>query len=131
LSAVRRLNRAQTQAWVIWRGEPQTIFVTKYFSGGGAAMEQAIDREQLLAKAMALENKLHHQHREHGYQLSKSDVQDLDNLIQRALAHADPDALRQIVAIRVAHEIHGKVSYEQMKLLKEATGGEYFKDYCL
>jgi len=94
-------------------------------------MQQAISKEDLLAKAIALENKLHHQHREHGYQLSKSDVQDLDNLIQRALEHASPDALRQIMAIMVAHEIHGKVSYEQMKLLKEATGGEYFKSYYL
>jgi hypothetical protein len=94
-------------------------------------MQQAISREDLLAKAVALENRLHHQHRANGYQLSKVDVQDLDNLIQRALAHAAPDALRQLVAIRVAHEIHGKVSYEQMKLLKEATSGEYFKNYAL
>jgi hypothetical protein len=84
-------------------------------------MEQANDRESLLAKALALENKLHHHHRVNGYQLSKEDLQALDNLIQRALATGSPDALRQFIAIRTAYEIHGKVSYEQLRLLKEVA----------
>ena len=89
---------------------------------------EAIDREQLLAKAQelaaantALDNRLHHIHRTHGYQLGKDDLIALDNLIQRALADGSPDALRQFVAIRTAYEIHGKVSYEQLKLLKEVA----------
>jgi hypothetical protein len=94
---------------------------------GGHKMEQAIDQEQLLAKAIALENNLHHHHRIHGYQLSANDLVALDALIQRALAEASPDALRQFIAIRTAHEIHGKVSYEQLKLLKEVS--DAFKGY--
>lgn len=90
----------------------------------------AVSREELIAKAMALDNQVHHQHRANGYQLSAQDVVELDNLIQRALERAEPDALKQILAIRVAHEIHGKVSYDQMKLLKEIAYDAY-KDYRL
>ena len=105
-------------------------------------MQEQLNREQLLAKAAqleaanaTLENKLHHQHRVNGYQLSKDDQQALDDLIQRALAHGSPDALRQFVAIRTAHEIHGKVSYDQLKLLKEVAHvlaeSDAFKSYRL
>lgn len=91
---------------------------------------------ELLAKAKALEeantlleNKLHHHHRLNGYQLGKDDVQELDDLIQRALATGSPDALRQFVAIRTAYEVHGKVSFEQLRLLKEVSS--VFKSYRL
>ena len=84
-------------------------------------MEQAISREELLSKAMAIETKLHHAHRANGYQLGQNDIADLDILIQRAITDGSPDALRQFVAIRTAFEVHGKVSYEQMKLLKEVS----------
>lgn len=94
-------------------------------------MEQAVSHSELLAKAMALENKLHHAHRANGYQLSADDVLQLNALIQRALEYADGNALAHIVAIRTAYEIHGKVSYEQMKLLKEAVDGKYFQSYYL
>jgi hypothetical protein len=90
-------------------------------------MAIAIDRDALLAKAIALEDKLHHHHRVNGYQLSKDDVQSLDDLIQKALALGCPDALRQFMAIRTAHQIHGKVSYAQLKLLKEVS--DEFKAY--
>jgi hypothetical protein len=98
-------------------------------------MQEQLSREQLLAKALALETQLHHKHREQGYQLGKDDLVDLDNLIQRALVDGGPDALRQFVAIRVAHEVHGKVSYDQLKLLKEVShvlrNEEAFKSHRL
>lgn len=81
---------------------------------------------ELQAANSALDSKLHHHHRVHGYQLGKEDLQDLDNLIQRALADGSPDGLRQFVAIRTAHEVHGKISYEQLRLLKEVAS--VFKD---
>jgi hypothetical protein len=92
-------------------------------------MAQAMSREELLAKLLATEDKLHHHHRVNGYQLSKEDIQSLDDLIQRALAEGCPDALRQFVAIRTAYEIHGKVSYTQLKLLKEVS--DAFQSYHL
>jgi|HubBroStandDraft_2_1064218.scaffolds.fasta_scaffold345482_2 hypothetical protein len=92
-------------------------------------MATAINREELLAKALALDEKRDHYHRVNGYQLSKDDIQSLDDLIQRALAVGCPDALRQFVAIRTAYELHGKVSYVQLKLLKEVS--DAFQAYHL
>jgi len=101
-----------------------------------------MEHAELLASVNALaqankelDTKLHHHHRVNGYQLGAEDLIALDNLIQKALATGSPDALRQFVAIRTAHEIHGKVSYEQLKLLKEVASvladEEAFKSHRL
>jgi hypothetical protein len=87
------------------------------------------EREALLARAMALDTELHKQHQRNGYQLGKDDVEALDSLIQRALHEGSPDGLRQFMAIRTAYQVHGKVSFEQMKLLKEVS--DVFSSYRL
>lgn len=99
-------------------------------------MQNEPDRSELLAQALAIqaanraaEEKLAQLHRKNGYQLSKDDVEALDLLIQRALHEGSPDGLRQFAAIRTAYELHGKVSFEQMKLLKEVS--DVFDSYRL
>lgn len=91
------------------------------------------DEEKLLADLMArlqeLETGISIEHRKNGYQLNQEDIASLDELIQRALHAGSPDALAQFTAIRTAHQIHGKVSYEQMKLLKEVS--DAFEPYRL
>lgn len=87
----------------------------------GIKTEQRTEREMLLAKIARLKDAEKLDHQRKGYQLGGQDAKELDKLIQKALALGCQDTLTHMLAIRTAYQIHGKVSFEQMKLLKEVS----------